>query len=203
MYMTLADKKGNNMIEWKMNGKPVLLILHMQNGIAGHNMDMLNERGVITKQQALLQAFRSRKLPVIYVNVMLNPPIAGKLPVYGHLWRQTSGTINNPKDLEVIPELSPLANEPVLFNWPTGAFNNSGLDGALKICRAETLVAAGFTTNGVVYSLIQGAADLYYSTVIPRDASAASSKEAHDAVMELIAPAISLVTTTEDVIAHL
>jgi nicotinamidase-related amidase len=191
------------MDDWKIDGNPVLLILHMQNGIAGRVKDLLNESGVIKNQQALLQAFRSRKLPVIYVNVLLNPPVAGKLPAYGMIWKQCSGTVNNPKDLEVISELTPQPDEPVLFNWPTGAFNNSGLERALKICGAQTLVAAGFASNGVINSLVQGAADRYYSTVIPRDASAARTKQTHDAVMDLVAPMMSLVTTTEDVIAHL
>jgi nicotinamidase-related amidase len=191
------------MDDWKMNGKPVLLILHMQNGFASHYQELFTNSGVIRNQQALLQAFRSKSLPVIYVNVMPNPPIAGKLPAYGFIWEQTSGTTTTPKDMEVIPELAPQPGEPVLINWPTGAFNNSGLDRALRLCGAETLVAAGFSTNGVVYSLMQGAADLYYSTILPRDASASASIKAHEVFMDLIAPALSLVTTTEDVIAHL
>jgi nicotinamidase-related amidase len=191
------------MANWKMDGKPVLLILHMQNAIAGRLKDVLIKSGVIKNQQALLKAFRDKKYPVIYVNVLLNPPVAGKLPAYGEIWKQCSGTANDPVGISVISELAPLPNEPVLYNWPTGAFNNSGLDGALKICGAQTLVAAGFASNGVVYTLIQGAADRYYSTVIPRDASAARTQQTHDAVMDWIAPNISLVTTTEDVIAHL
>jgi len=191
------------MSDWKMNGKPVLLILHMQNGIVGRHRELLNNAGVIRNQQALLKAFRQKSLPVIYVNVLLNPPAAGKLPAYGFLWQQTKGTTNKPDDLEVIPELSPQPGEPVLFNWPTGAFNNSGLDRALKLCGADTLVAAGFSTNGVVYSVMQGAADRYYSTIIPKDASAAASVKTHKVFMESIAPATSLVTTTEEVIAHL
>jgi nicotinamidase-related amidase len=191
------------MSDWRMNGKPVLLILHMQHGIAGRYQELLTNSGVIRNQQALLEAFRSKNLPVIYVNVMHNPPVASKLPAYGFIWEHTSDTTNNPKDLEVIPELAPQPGEPVLINWPTGAFNNSGLDSALKLCGAETLVAAGFSTNGVVYSVMQGAADRYYSTIIPKDASASSSTKAHEVFMDLIAPALSLVTTTEDVIAHL
>jgi nicotinamidase-related amidase len=191
------------MSDWKMNDKPTLLIMHMQNGIVGRHKELLTNSGVIRKQQDLLKAFRNKDLPVIYINVMLNPPFIDKLPAYGYLWEQVTGTNNNPKDLEVISELTPKAGEPILFNWPTGAFNNSGLDRALKLCGAETLVAAGFSTNGVVYSLMQGAADRYYSTIIPRDASAAASEKVQEVFMELIAPALSLVTTTEDVISHL
>jgi len=190
------------MTDWEMNGKPVLLILHMQHGIAGNHMELLNDAGVIRNQQALLKAFRSKNLPVIYVNVSLKPLVAGKLPAYGFLWQQTENGASNPKDLEVIPELAPQPGEPVLINWPTGAFNNSGLDHALKLCGAETLVATGFSTNGVVYSVLQGAADRYYSTIIPRDAAAAASPKAHEVFMELIAPALSLVTTSADVIDH-
>jgi len=191
------------MSDWEMSGKPVLLILHMQHGIVGNYLELLNNSGIIHNQQALLKAFRSKSLPVIYVNVMLKPPIPGRLPAYGFIWEQTLNASNNPVDLEVIPELAPQPGEPVLINWPTGAFNNSGLDHALKLCGAETLVAAGFSTNGVVYSVLQGAADRYYSTIIPSDASASASIKAHEVFMELIAPALSLVTTTEDVIAHL
>ena len=132
------------MSDWKMNDKPALLIMHMQNGIVGRHKELLTNSGVINKQQDLLKAFRSKNLPVIFVNVMLNPPIIDKLPVYGYLWEQVSGTTNDPKDLEVISELTPKPGEPVLFNWPTGAFNNSGLDRALKLCGAETIIAAGF-----------------------------------------------------------
>jgi nicotinamidase-related amidase len=191
------------MSDWKIDDKPVLLILHMQNAIVDHNRELLVNSGVIRNQQALLKAFRNKRLPVIFVNVMLNPPVAGKLPAYGLIWKQVTGSTNKPGDLEVIPELAPQPGEPVLINWPTGAFNNSGLDRALRLCGAQTLVAAGFSTNGVVYSLMQGAADRYYSTILPRDASAAASIKAHEVFMDLIAPSISLVTDTQDVIAHL
>ncbi len=189
--------------DWKMNGKPALLILHMQNGFAKHHRELWEKSGIITKQQALLKAFRSKSLPVIYINVMLNPPVAGKQPVYGLIWEQNIGTTNDPKDLEIIPELSPEPGDSVLINWPTGAFNNSGLDRTLRLNRVETIVVTGFSTTGVVYSTMQGAADRYYSTIIPKDATIAASPKGYEVFIDLIAPALSLVTTTEDLIAHL
>ena len=191
------------MKDWKIHGKPALLILHMQQGVAGHFKELLAGSGVIGNQQNLLKVFRGKGLPVLFVNVLLNPPAAGKVPAYGFLWEHVTGTTNNPEDLQVIPELAPLPGEPVLLNWPPGAFNNSGLDAALKLSGAETLVAAGFATNGVVYSLMLGAADRYYSTILPRDASASDTAGVHEMFMDAIAPALSLVTTTEDVITRL
>jgi nicotinamidase-related amidase len=186
-----------------MDGKPALLILHMQQGFAKHNYELWKKSGIIVKQQVLLKAFRSKNLPVVYVNVMVNPPVAGKIPAYGLIWAECSGITNDPKDLEVIADLSPQLGEPVLLNWPPGVFNNSGLEPALKICGAQTLVATGFSTNGVINNAMQGAADRYYSTIIPKDAIISPSAKAHDAFINEFAPLLSLVTTTEDVIAHL
>ena len=192
------------MSDWKMDGKPALLLLHMQNSIIQRHKELLIKTGVISNQQKLLKAFRSKNLPVIFVNVTLNPPIAGKIPAYGDIWKRVTGTTNDPESIKVIPELTPEPGEPILFNWPTGAFNNSGLDGALKMYGVQTVVLAGVSTNHVVTSAMQGAADRYYSVILPRDASSSvATPEAHEIFMDKIAPAVSLVTTTEDLIAHL
>jgi len=120
------------MSDWKMNGKAALLILHMQNGIAGLHRELLHTSGVIANQQALLKAFRAKKLPVIYVNVLTYFPLNDKLPAYGFLWQHVSSSRGDPKDMEVMSEIAPMPDEQVLINWPTGAFNNSGLDTALR-----------------------------------------------------------------------
>ena len=54
------------MSDWKMKGKPALVILHMQQGIVGEEgnvpglFDAINEAGIIPRQQALLKAFRDK-----------------------------------------------------------------------------------------------------------------------------------------------
>jgi nicotinamidase-related amidase len=194
------------MSDWKMHGKPALLILHMQLSLKERESKILEETGIIPRQQALLKAFRSKKMPVIYVND--KPfPLNGDLhfPVYGCFWENygKSEVRENPEDWEVIPELAPQLGEPVLFNWPFGAFNNSGLERALKLYHVDTLVVVGFASYGVVASAIQEARNRLYSAIVPKDASAGPSAKAHKVFMEIIAPAISLVTTTDDFIAHL
>lgn len=198
------------MSDWEMKGKPTLLVLHMQHVIVGEgsathpgNAEVVRESGIIPRQQALLKAFRDRKLPVIYVNALSNP-VEGPVPPYGFLWGLIASVKPElPRDIEVIPELAPRPGEPVLTNWLFSPFNDSGLELVLKVYGAETLVMVGFATNGVINSGIQGAADRYYPVIIPGDACASSSIEAHKAVLEFIAPALALVTTTEDVLAHL
>jgi nicotinamidase-related amidase len=198
------------MSDFKILGKPALLILHMQNFMVGENIKtnpefagVVKSSGIISKQQALLKAFRSKKLPVIFVTMNTAEGIRCQTPAYGFLWGSLKPLNLTPKDKEIIPELAPQPQEYVLTHWAFGPFNNSGLDLVLKSLGVDTVVIAGFATNGVVYSAVVEAADYYYSTIVPSDASASISKKAHEAVMEIMAPALALVATTEDVIAHL
>ena len=198
------------MSDWKMKGKPALLVMHMQHEIVGEgseenpgNAKVVRDAGIIPRQQALLKAFRERKLPVIYVNAMSHP-LDCPLPAYGLMWRAFELTKPKlPKAIEVIPELTPQPGEPVLTNWLFNPFNNSGLEQVLKVCGAETLVLTGFATNGAVYLGASGAADRYYSVIVPSDTCTSLSVRAHETVLEVMAPMIALVTTAEDVIAHL
>lgn len=194
------------MREWNIIGKPALLILHMQQGLLAKGSDRLKcveDSGIISNQQELLRVFRRKKLPVVFVNVMRRPVVTENLPVYGRIWEEASSLKDNRLDMLVIPELAPLPGEPVLIDLPVTAFNNSGLENILRLYRAETLVLAGYSTNGVVYGTAVGAADHFFNVVLPRDASTTISAEVHRVVMDLMAPNYALVTTTADVIYNL
>ena len=65
------------MEDWVMQGKPALILIHMQHAVtdpegrvAFLHAKATWESGIIPKQQALLKAFRERGLPVVYVNSM-------------------------------------------------------------------------------------------------------------------------------------
>jgi nicotinamidase-related amidase len=194
------------MKDWKMKGKPALIILHMQQGLLARGSERLKlvmESGIIPKQQELLKAFREKKLPVIFVSAIRKSPVALNLPVYGHVYEEASALDLDASETEVIPELSPLQGEPLLIDWPVTGFNNSGLEIALKLFQVDTVVLAGYTTNVAVYGTALGAVDRFFNVIIPADASTTASAEAHRAVMEIMAPRIALVTTTDDLIKHL
>jgi nicotinamidase-related amidase len=202
------------MADWKMNGKPALVILHMQQGIVGINgnipglYEAVRESGIIPRQQALLKAFRDKGLPVIFVRALhvtgAQDP-CGVLPAYGRLCRLIETTKEKPDDLEIIPEVAPLPGEPVLTNWMIGAFTNSGLDEVLKARRAETLVLAGCVTHIAIYTAALQAIDRWYSAIIAADACTVppGQQRAESAVLEVLAPNISLVTYVRDIIGKL
>src|SRR5271157_2616262 len=197
--------------EWTMVGKPALIFIHMQFGITdergtvaflGH-AKATRESGIIARQQALLKAFRAKKLPVIFVNAVTDPKT--KVPAYGKFWpaiKKTGANLPGSKDIEVIPELAPLPGEPVLGNWVFGMFSNNNLDKVLKDQGVETLVLAGVATDMAVLSAVYQASDLYYNLIVPSDTSTSANPTFHKVALEMIS-VMTLVTTTEDVIAHL
>lgn len=199
------------MSEWKLVGKPALILIHMQHAIThpegtlaflGH-AKATRGSGIIPSQQALLNAFREKKLPVIYVNAVTDPK--SKFPAYGRFWggiQKTGANLPGSKDIEVIPELAPLPGEPVLGNWVFGMFSNNNLKQVLKDQGLETLVLVGVATDMAVLAAVFQASDLIYNLIVPSDASTSANPKFHEAAIEMI-DAIALVTTTEDVIAHL
>lgn len=46
-------------------------------------------------------------------------------------------------------------------------------------------------------------ADMFYKVIVPSDASIDANLALHDIAMNTVIPAMALVTTTDDVIAHL
>ena len=198
--------------QWQMAGKPALIIIHMQYGIVneggtvaflGH-AKATKESGIVPRQQALLKVFRDKNLPVIYVNAVTDPNSV--IPAYGKFWgafKTVKANMPGSKDIEVIPELAPRSGEPVLANWPFGTFTNNNLDKVLKDMKVDTVVLVGVATDMAVLSGVIQASDMLLNVIVPSDASTSASKAAHDAAMNLMIPAMALVTPTDDVIAHL
>jgi gluconolactonase len=196
---------------WELVGKTALLLVHMQNAIVkapspleplGH-IRAVEEDKVIPRMQKLLGAFRTKGLPVVFVNAYT--PEDAKLPVYGRFWPSLSRTRVNyrgTRDVEVIDELTPQKGEPVFYNWPFGIFQGNDLEKYLVDQGIETVVLAGVATGMAVGVAAFALADRMYNIIVPSDACTDGNRELHDVVFRAMLPAIALVTTTEDVIAH-
>ena len=105
---------------------------------------------------------------------------------------------------------APLPGEPVLFNWFLGAFTHSGLEETLKACGINTIVFFGMALHVAVFNATIQAVDLSYSVIVPQDAcvptlSANCTPEMmriREVFLEMLSR-YALVTTADDVIAHL
>jgi len=198
--------------EWTLVGKTALLFVHMQNAIIkapsvleplGH-IRATEEDKIIPNMEKLLKAFRAKGLPVVFVNAYT--PEETKLPVYGRFWPSLSRNRVNYKgtpDVEVIDELKPQPGEPVFYNWPFGIFQGNEMDKYLTDNGVETIVLAGVATGMAVGVAAFALADRFYNTIVPSDTATDGNKELHDVIFKAMLPAIALVTTSDDVIAHL
>ena len=106
-------------------------------------------------------------------------------------------------DVEVIDELKPQAGEPVFYNFPFGIFQGNELEKHLADNGIETVVLAGVATGMAVMTAVIQCADMFYKVIVPSDASIDANQALHDIAMNNVIPAMALVTTTDDVIAHL
>jgi nicotinamidase-related amidase len=208
------------MEEWELEGKPALILIHMQHAITDPEGKVAHfhskttwESGIIPNQQALLKAFRDKGLPVIYVNSSVPPDGWQRLPKYGRFHaalrkaRAAGRSIEaGTKDTEVLGAVSNLPGEPVVTNFIYGIFSgNTG--GDLKQILVErgvdTLVLAGVATGMAVIASVLQATDLLYSVIVPRDASCDANEGLHDIAMDRFIEDYALITTTEELIAHL
>jgi nicotinamidase-related amidase len=208
-----AGPKENATGEWKMHGKPALVVNHMQASILDNKSEynfgpIVRQSGMIERLCALLDAFRERNLPIVYLGaIMGDGGLQHRLPVYGKLFDMIRSNIDKLDDREsartVIAELGRRPEEPVLVNWLLGGFTQSGLDTWLKVNHVDTVVMTGFATHSVVFNATIQACDNWYSVVIPRDAMTTFLPALSETMLNELFPFYSKVTTTADVIAHL
>jgi len=201
------------MVEWQWVGKPALMIIHMQNAVIktpspfetmGHGRAAYEE-GVVGRIQDLVRAFRRKSLPVIFM--VAHTPLDTKFPTYGLFWDGVRGGDVNRKgtwDTEIIEELSPLAEEPVFYNWPFNIFmGGNNLEQHLAEQGIETIVLTGVATGMSVSTAAFALADRFYNLIVPSDAVTDGNRGLNEAIINGMIPAIALVTSAEDVVAHL
>ena len=82
-------------------------------------------------------------------------------------------------------------------------FEGTGLQEHLQGLGVDTVVLTGVATGMSVGTAAWALAERFYNLIVPSDASTDGNSVVHKVVVESMLPAIGLVTTTEDVIAHL
>jgi nicotinamidase-related amidase len=200
------------MADWTLTGRTALLIVHMQNAItkSPSPLDFMGhprataEDDVIPHIAALLDAFREKGLPVLYLVAFT--PDDSLSPVYGLFWRGIEESRANKlgtRDVEIVEELTPRGGEPVLYNWPFDLFRTTDLEQRLQKLGIETVVLVGVSTGMAINVAAYQLAERFYNLIIPSDCITDGNRELHEVLLAGVLPVLGLVTTHEDVIAHL
>lgn len=180
-----------------------LLLIDMQRDfleaggyLASMGYDVGLVRGAIAPARRLLDAARVAGLTVIHTRQGFRPDL-GELPPH-KLARVRAGTsaIGKPGPLgrflirgepgfQIVPELEPIAGEPVVDKSGNGAFWGTDLSSILAARGVRALVVAGATTEVCVHSTLREAIDRGFECLLVSDACASGDAEAHRAALHM------------------
>ena len=91
--------------------------------------------------------------------------------------------------VDLLPEHRTLAGKAAIFDKSTfSAFSNEKFAGALKAAGIETLILSGVETDVCVWATALDAIDAGFFVVLAQDALTSGTLEAHQAVLDVIAP---------------
>lgn len=166
--------------------KCVLLIIDMQRDFleAGGFGEMLGNdvsqlRRTIGPNQKLLAAWRAAGLRVIHTREGHRPDLAD-LPPEKRIRGKSARAIGDPGPMgrilirgeaghDIIPELYPLPDEPVIDKPGKGAFFATDLHAILQNLGITQLVVTGVTTEVCVNTTVREANDRGYNCLVPSD----------------------------------
>jgi biuret amidohydrolase len=191
--------------------RTALLVVHMAKGVAGDVDTPFNrlfrqraeKTGIIRVQARLLDGFRKAKAKVVYTLVTYQLGLPGVRP-NSPLFRTL---VNNPtllqgtRAVEVIDDIAPRLDEPVVRGQAANGFDGTVLDTILRVAGVDTLVLAGIATDVAVESTARAASDLQYRTIVVSDACQADSDEAHARALEVLQKWFAETPTADEVLS--
>src|ERR1700739_729079 len=193
--------------------RTALLVVHMAKGVAGPVDTPFNrlflqraeKAGVIGVQARLLDGFRRARAKVVYTLVTYQPGLPGVRP-NSPLFRtliDSPTLLQGTPAVEVIDNVAPRPDEPVVRGQAANGFDGTALDTILRGAGVDTLVLVGIATDVAVESTARVASDRQYRTIVVSDACQADSDEAHARALDVLQKWFSETPTTNEVLSAL
>jgi nicotinamidase-related amidase len=174
-----------------LDARPALLVVDLQHGIVG--LPTTHPMADVVKNAArLADAFRSRDLPVVLINVDGGAP--GRAEQSRRITEFPAGWT------DLIPELKQQPSDHLVTKRTWGAFTGTDLDAHLKQSGVTQVVIAGVATTAGVESTARHAHELGFNVALAVDAMTDMNAEAHHNSITRIFPRISETGTTSEII---
>ena len=171
-----------------------LIVVDLQKGVVAH--PLIHPVSTIVQNAAELAiAFRSKKLPVVLVTV------AGTAP--GRTEQPLSKGPRSDDWAELVPELTPHAEDHRVIKKTWDAFTHTDLKAYLKSKGVTQVVIAGVATSIGVESTARLAYALGFNVTLATDAMSDRSAAAHDNSVSYIFPRLGETGTTQEILQAL
>jgi isochorismate hydrolase len=181
--------------------KTALLVIDMQRYFIDRDGDayLADSRAAVPRVQALLQAFREARLPVIFTR---HEDRAGDADgSMGRWW----GSIMEPGDPqhEIVAAVAPLPGETVIRKNQYSAFHRTGLAGILREEGVRGVVVAGVMTHLCCETSARDAFMEDLDVTVAVDAMASSCEELHLAALRTLVNGFAVAATAVEICAAL
>jgi maleamate amidohydrolase len=160
--------------------KPALVIVDMSYAFVDSSYP-LGDSSVgwpaVRQIQKLSAVAREKKIPIFYSTSEWK-----KNAVERGLWKRSpevNKALQDPKAHQIVTELTPREDEPVVIKTAPSAFHGTDLLRMLIQCNADTLILTGMVTSGCVYATAVDGFSLGFRVIIPEEGVADRSRIGH------------------------
>ena len=168
-----------------------LIVIDLQNGIVSYPT-VHPIADVVKHARELADAFRSRGLPVVLVNVAGGAP--GRAEQMRNIGQLPAGWT------DIVPELNQQPGDHPVTKRTWGAFTNTDLDQYLKNLGVTQVVMAGVSTSIGVESTARHAYECGFNITLALDAMTDMNIDAHINSVTRIFPRLGETGTTQEII---
>jgi nicotinamidase-related amidase len=177
-----------------------------KNGKIAGSYKMQQERGTIKNTQAALQASRDAGVYIVHIAHETRPVPATVDETFPNVFafiKSRGALVEGTGGSEIIPELAPALEEPVVIKRAISGFYGTDLDRILRTHDINTLVVTGVITNFAVEGLVREGVDRGYHVIVLEDCCASNTTEMHNFFIKIILPYLGVESSSAEYIQAL